>query len=89
MAIDLNGKAGIVTGGAHGIGRAYCLGLAKAGARVVVADIDFAGAQETVALIEKGSGQGLALAVDIADQQSTVEMAQASMEAFGQIDFLA
>jgi NAD(P)-dependent dehydrogenase (short-subunit alcohol dehydrogenase family) len=38
----------LVTGGAHGLGRAYCEGLAREGARVVVADIDGRGA-ETVA----------------------------------------
>lgn len=88
MTIDLNGKSGIVTGGAHGIGRAYCIGLAKAGARVVAADIDFEGAEETVALVEKTGGRALALAVDVADQQSTLDMAKAAVDAFGRIDFL-
>lgn len=37
---DLSGKTGLVTGGGRGIGRAIALGLARAGARVVVADID-------------------------------------------------
>ena len=36
----------IVTGGANGIGRAYCEGLAQEGARVVIADIDAKGAEE-------------------------------------------
>ena len=40
----LQGKVMIVTGGANGIGRAYCDGLAREGAKVVVADIDAAGA---------------------------------------------
>ena len=38
----------IVTGGAHGIGRAYCEGLAREGARVVVADLDPEGAESVV-----------------------------------------
>jgi len=88
MVIDLEGKAGIVTGGGHGIGRTYCTGLAKAGARVVAADIDFQGALETQALVEKGGGRALAVEVDVADQQSTLKMAKAAVEAFGQIDFL-
>jgi len=88
MTIDLNGKAGIVTGGAHGIGRAYCLELAKAGARVVAADIDFRGAKETAALVEKAGGEALALQVDVAEQQGTLDMAKAAMTAFGRIDFL-
>ena len=45
----------IITGGAHGIGRAYCEGLAKEGARVVVADIDGAAAESLAqALGENG-----------------------------------
>jgi 3-oxoacyl-[acyl-carrier protein] reductase len=88
MSIDLKGKAGIVTGGAHGIGRAYCLGLAKAGARVAAADIDFTGAKETADRVKKAGGEALALAVDVSDQQSTLAMAQAAMDAFGRTDFL-
>ena len=61
METGLKGKAGIVTGGGHGIGRGYCIGLAKEGAKVVVADIDLAAAEETKSLIEKEGGTALAL----------------------------
>ena len=40
MIEGLKDKVVIVTGGGHGIGRAFCLGFGGAGARVVVADID-------------------------------------------------
>ena len=40
MIEGLKDKVVIVTGGAHGIGKAYALGFAKAGAQVVIADID-------------------------------------------------
>ena len=46
---NLNGKVAVVTGGASGIGRELCLGFARAGARVVVADVDEAGMDGTVA----------------------------------------
>ena len=88
MVIDLNGKTGIITGGGHGIGRAYCLGLAKAGARVVAADIDAKAADETKALVEKGGGQALSVEVDVANEESTLKMAESAMKAFGKIDFL-
>lgn len=88
MVIDLKGKAGIVTGGGHGIGRVYCVGMAKAGASVVAADIDLKAAQETVKQVEKAGGKGLAVHVDVADEQSAIQMAEAAFKAFGQIDFL-
>jgi NAD(P)-dependent dehydrogenase (short-subunit alcohol dehydrogenase family) len=52
----VEGKTAIVTGGASGIGRAAALALAREGAWVAVADIDGAGAQETVAAIEAEGG---------------------------------
>ena len=88
MSIDLKGKAGIITGGGHGIGRVYCVGLAKAGAKVVAADIDLKAAEETVKEVEKAGGSGLAVHVDVGDEQSTLKMAEAAFKAFGQIDFL-
>jgi len=88
MEKNLKGSAGIITGGGHGIGRAYCIGLAKRGANVVIADIDISGAQETKDLIVKDGGTALAVQVDVADEQSTLKMAESAAKAFGRIDFL-
>lgn len=88
MGIDLHGKAGIITGGGHGIGRAYCLGLASEGAKVVIADIDLPAAEETKELIDQEGGNALAIKVDVADEKSTLEMAESAIEAFGNIHFL-
>ena len=46
MIEGLKEKVVIVTGGGHGIGRAYCHGFAEAGAKVVVADIDAPAAEK-------------------------------------------
>lgn len=88
MAIDLEDKAGIVTGGGGGIGRAYCLGMAKEGASVVVADIDRGAAEETRDLIEKEGGSALAIQADVADVESTLKMAESAVNFYGKIDFL-
>jgi len=85
---DLTGRAIIVTGGGKGIGKVYVEELARAGARVLAADIDGAAA---ISVADALSAQGLqvkALATDIASEESTRAMAQAALERFGSIDVL-
>ena len=86
--MKLKGKVAIVTGGAHGLGRAYCLGLAREGARVVVADIDEKKAVTTAQEIEAEGGKAKALKVDVSIPGSTQEMAKKTVECFGKIDVL-
>ena len=62
MIEGLKDKVVIVTGGAHGIGKAYCLGFAHAGARVVIADIDRPAADNAVREI---AAPALAIQVDV------------------------
>lgn len=84
----LEKKVAIVTGGGHGIGRAYCLGLAKEGAKVIVADIDLPAANETKKVVEQNGGSALAVHVDITNEQSTLTMAKEGVKAYGKIDIL-
>jgi NAD(P)-dependent dehydrogenase (short-subunit alcohol dehydrogenase family) len=75
-----------VTGGASGIGQAFCAGLGKEGAKVVVADI--LDGSETVDKVKKLGCEALALNVDVTSESSAHEMAEAVMEQFGRIDIL-
>lgn len=84
--MDLKDKVVVVTGGGRGLGRAYAVGLAREGARVVVADI--ADAAETVAEIEDFGGTVLSLRVDITDQAALTDMVERVVERFGTIDVL-
>lgn len=87
----LDGKVGIITGaGGRGnsIGRAYALGLAAAGAAVVVADINEAGAKAVAEEIVAGGGQAIGVRVDVTDPASAQTMAAAAIDAFGGIDIL-
>jgi len=85
MIDGLKGKVVIVTGGAHGIGKAYCYGFANAGAHVVIADIDILGAKGVAKEI---GARTLALHVDVSNEDATKRMAAQAFERFGRIDIL-
>lgn len=65
MMQALDGKIALVTGGAAGLGRGTALTFAKAGATVIIADVDERGAEETVRLITAAGGAAHALATDV------------------------
>lgn len=77
----------LVTGAASGIGRAAALRFATAGAAVVVADIDEAGAEKTAAAIGDAGGRALPVAVDVAEVDRVTAMIGATREAFGALHF--
>lgn len=82
----LDGRVVIVTGGAGGIGSAYCRGLAAEGAYLVVADL-VDGAEVVAEARELGS-RAISVRVDVSDVASTEAMAAATVEEFGRIDAL-
>lgn len=87
----LDGKVAVVTGaGGRGnsIGRAYAMGLAQAGATVVVADLNAEGAQKVTDEIVASGGKALAVGVDITQPASVAAMAKAAAQAFGGVDIL-
>ena len=76
----LKDRVAIVTGAASGIGAASALAMASEGARVLVVDLNEAGAKTTVERIEKAGGQAAAARADVAraaDNQAIVEQAVA------------
>jgi NAD(P)-dependent dehydrogenase (short-subunit alcohol dehydrogenase family) len=83
---EFEGKVALVTGAASGIGRASARLFAEAGAKVAVADIDAAGAAETVALIGAAGGEAIAIEVDVADGASVQAMVAATVDRFGRLD---
>jgi len=81
----LEGRVAIVTGGGHGIGKAYARRLAEDGAAVVIAELDGSAAERVAA--ELGT-HALAVRTDVAEQASVENMAQRTVERFGRIDVL-
>lgn len=86
---NLSGKAALITGGSKGLGLAMAAGLASAGARVMLVNRNAdEGAQAAADLGREYGVQALSFAADITDQAQTEAMAQAAMDAFGQLDIL-
>jgi NAD(P)-dependent dehydrogenase (short-subunit alcohol dehydrogenase family) len=84
--MSLSGKVAIITGGGRHLGRAYCLGMARAGATVVAADIiDAAPVAEE---IRSEGGRGEAVFVDVTDGASVEALAKFTAERFQRIDVL-
>jgi NAD(P)-dependent dehydrogenase (short-subunit alcohol dehydrogenase family) len=84
-AIDLNGRIGVVTGGAQGIGRAVTERLVRSGARVAIWDQDIALAEKTAK--EIGS-EVKAIVCDVTGEASVGAARDATVAAFGRIDIL-
>jgi 3-oxoacyl-[acyl-carrier protein] reductase len=84
----LKDKIAIVTGGGKGIGKAYCKGMAREGAKVVIADIDFESAEKTAEELKQDGFQALALHVDVSSESDTQKMVDETINHFGGVDIL-
>jgi NAD(P)-dependent dehydrogenase (short-subunit alcohol dehydrogenase family) len=84
----LQNKVAIVTGAAHGIGCASAQLMARAGANVVVADIDVDAARSVAAQIEEQGGKATGVLLDALSEQSIRDMVHRAREIYGTIDIL-
>jgi NAD(P)-dependent dehydrogenase (short-subunit alcohol dehydrogenase family) len=82
---DFDGKVVIVTGAASGIGRATAIQFAQQGAKVVVADINQTGADETAALIGENA---IVFQLDVADELSCQSMVDRTIDVYGRLDIV-
>lgn len=84
----LKDKVAIVTGGAEGIGKSFCLGFAREGAKIVIADINLPAANALADTLKKQGTEALALKTDVSSAPDTEAMAKKTTERFGRIDIL-
>lgn len=85
---DLSGKVAIVTGGNGGIGLGMALGLAKAGAHVVVAGRNPDKNAKAVSDIEAAGGKAMAVGVDVCDEAAVAQMVDTVVKELGGIHIL-
>jgi len=86
--IDLSGQVALVTGAAHGIGRAICLTLAGAGAQIWGTDLLADGLADTVAAVTEAGGDCRPFATNLTDSAAVGQMVEQIKAASGRIDIL-
>jgi sorbitol-6-phosphate 2-dehydrogenase len=87
MSTNLKDKVAIVTGGAQGLGRAICARLAKEGCKLVIADVNEAGAKDAAAEVAKQTGaKVVAFKVDVSQEAEVEQMFATAVREFGRVD---
>lgn len=83
---EFEGKVSLVTGAGSGIGEACALQLAEAGSKVIVADLNMAGARRVVDAIATRGGDASAFEVDVSDPGAVKAMVEYTVDTYGGLD---
>ena len=84
----LEDKVAVITGGSAGIGRAICELFSEQGAKIVVADIDQIGGEETVKKICQSGGDAIFVPTDVSKETQVEKLMKQAIMVFGKIDIL-
>jgi NAD(P)-dependent dehydrogenase (short-subunit alcohol dehydrogenase family) len=87
MGQQFDGRVAIVTGAGSGIGRACAIAFANEGARVVAADVDTAGNEQTVAMIQGNGGEAIAVHCDVSISDDVQAMVRQTIATYGRLDY--
>jgi len=82
------GKVVVITGGAKGLGRGLSVALARAGAKLVVGDIDISSANALCDELTRSGGTATALEVDVTDSASVERLVERAVALHGRIDYM-
>jgi NAD(P)-dependent dehydrogenase (short-subunit alcohol dehydrogenase family) len=86
--VDLTGQVALVTGGGRGLGRAFAIALAKAGAHVAVTARTAEPLAETVAMVERAGGRALAIPGDVSAPDAVAHVVRTAESQLGMVDIL-
>ena len=87
MFFQFSGKVALVTGGSSGMGRATAIAYAKEGIKVVVADRNVQGGEETVSLIKANGGEAIFIQCDVSKEDQVENLVKKTIEAYGRVDY--
>jgi NAD(P)-dependent dehydrogenase (short-subunit alcohol dehydrogenase family) len=86
--VDLTGQVALVTGGGRGLGRAFAIALAKAGAHVAVTARTAEPLAETVEMVERAGGRALAIPGDVSAPEAVAHVVRTAESQLGMVDIL-
>ena len=86
MAGRVSGKVALITGGGSGIGRATALVFAREGAKVMIADYDREGGEQTVKMIKTSGGEASFVEANVAVAKQAEAMVAKTVETYGRLD---
>jgi NAD(P)-dependent dehydrogenase (short-subunit alcohol dehydrogenase family) len=86
MAAQLDRRVTLITGGGSGIGRASALACAEEGTKVIIADRDVEGGEETRRLIEDKGGQALFIKADVSQTADVQALFSRAVKEYGRLD---
>ena len=88
MFLELPGRVALATGAARGIGFAIAERLSRAGAHLVIADVDEEGAAAAVERLREGGGKAAGAVEDVTSPEEVAAMVERGLDAFGKLDIL-
>ncbi|MFC1916247.1 SDR family oxidoreductase [Chloroflexota bacterium] len=86
MVAQLENKIALITGGSSGIGRACVLVFVREGAKVVVADVNVEGGEETVKMVSELGGDSIFIKTDVSKANDVEAMVNAAVKTYGRLD---